>query len=115
LPVPYSISRIKIVVCCLLLAIVCWTAIALPVEASLCRDLDGHRICIVKIKRSAKYHYRYRTVVSIDGETQPLVVYNCSDRVSDYRRSRTITKKNKYPIPFKSNSPGNLVCSLFDK
>jgi hypothetical protein len=115
LPLSYCFSLIRIVVCCLVFTIICYgarpsvvaDAIALPVKASLCRDLDGHRVCIVKIKRSAKYHYRYRTVVSIDGETKPLVVYNCRDR--------TITKKNKYPIPFKSNSPGNLVCSLFDK
>jgi hypothetical protein len=110
LPIPYY-SQIKIVLktvaFCLLFAVICWSAIALPAAAALCRDLEGHRVCIVNIKRSAKYHYRYRTVVSIDGEKQPLVIYNCRDR--------TITKKNKYPIPFKANSAGNLVCSLFDK
>ncbi|MGF1541851.1 MAG: hypothetical protein ACFCU5_15620 [Pleurocapsa sp.] len=89
------------------MTIIYWNAIALPAEATLCRDLDSHRICIVKIKRSAKYHYRYRTIVSIDGAKQPLVVYDCRDR--------TITKKHKYPIPFTANSAGNLVCSLFSE
>ncbi len=110
-PIFYYLSQIKIVVkivaCCFLCSIIYWSAIALPAEAALCRQLDSHRVCIVKIKRSAKYHYRYRTVVSIDGKKQPLVVYDC--------RERTITKKNKYPIPFKVNSAGNLVCSLFSK
>ena len=78
----------------------------LPVKASTCRNYNGDLICILKIKRSAKYYWEYRTVVSIDGQKKPLVIYNCRDR--------TITRKNKYPIPFKSNSAGNLVCSLFN-
>ncbi len=91
----------------LLLLLICLGAIAPPVEAALCRNLDGREVCIVRIKRSAKYYWEYRTVVSIDGQKKPLVIYNCRDR--------TITRKNKYPIPFKSNSAGDLVCSLFDK
>ena len=93
--------------CCLLLLLICFSAIASPVEAALCRNLDGREVCIVRIKRSAKYYWEYRTVVSIDGQKKPLVIYNCRDR--------TITRKNKYPIPFKSNGAGNLVCSLFYK
>ena len=95
------------VVCSLLILLIDLSAIAYPVEAALCRNLDGREVCIVKIKRSAKYHYRYRTVVSIDGQKEPLVIYDCRDR--------TISRKNKYPIPFKSNSAGELICSLFDK
>lgn len=104
---PLSNKPLLAVTCCLLFSVISLSAIAFPVEAALCRNLDGREICIVKIKRSAKYHYRYRTVVSIDGQKEPLVIYDCRDR--------TISRKNKYPIPFKSNSAGELVCSLFDK
>ncbi len=93
--------------CCLLLLLICLLAIAPSAEAALCRNLDGHEVCIVRIKRSAKYHWEYRTIVSIDGQKKPLVIYNCRDR--------TITRKHKYPIPFKSNSAGDLVCSLFEQ
>ena len=95
----------KSAVIVLFLFVISWLIVSSPVEAALCRDVNGHAICIVKIKRSAKYHYRYRTIVSIDGKKQPLAIYNCRDR--------TITKKNKYPISFKSQDGGDLVCSLF--
>lgn len=89
----------------LLVVTTCLTT-SLPATAAMCRDIEGHEICILKIKRSAKYYYRYRTVISIDGEKQPLAIYNC--------RQRTITKKNKYPIPFKPDDGGDFVCSLFN-
>ena len=104
---PLSSQLLLPVAYCLLFLLICLGAIALPASAALCRNLDGHEVCIVKIKRSAKYYWEYRTVVSIDSQKKPLVIYNCRDR--------TVTRKNKYPIPFKSNSAGDLVCSLFDK
>lgn len=91
----------------ILFLVILWLITSSPVAAALCRDVNGHSICIVKIKRSAKYHYRYRTVISIDGETQPLAIYNCRDK--------TITRKKRYPIPFKSEDGGDLVCDLFSK
>ncbi|MBW4532676.1 MAG: hypothetical protein KME09_01945 [Pleurocapsa minor HA4230-MV1] len=77
-------------------------------DAAMCRDRYGQEVCILKLKRSAKNYWEYRAKVSIDGEQQKNPeVYNCRDR--------TLTRKGKYPIPFKSNSPGELVCSLFQK
>ena len=100
---PLSSQLLLSAICCLLLFIICLGAIAPPVEAALCRNLDGQEVCIIKIKRSAKYYWEYRTLVSIDVKKKPLFIYNCRDG--------TITRKNKYPIPFKTNRHGNLDCS----
>ncbi len=78
-----------------------------PVEAATCRTLDGHQICIIQIKRSAKNFWEYRTLVSVDGRKRPVEIYNCRDKYTiEYDRA---------VIPFKKNSPGELICSLFDK
>lgn len=79
----------------------------LNANAAMCRDRDGHSVCILKLKRSAKYYWEYRATVSIDGQKKTQEIYNCRDR--------TLTRKNKFPIPFKSNKTGELVCSLFQK
>lgn len=72
----------------------------------MCRERNGEQVCILKLKRSAKNYWEYRATVSIDGQKQAAKeIYNCRDH--------TLTRKNKYPIPFASNSPGELVCSIF--
>ncbi|MDJ0532419.1 MAG: hypothetical protein QNJ70_07975 [Xenococcaceae cyanobacterium MO_207.B15] len=81
--------------------------IVYPSEAATCRTLDGHKICIVRIKRSAKNYWEYRAIVSIDGKKRPREVYNCRDKYT--------IEYDKAVIPFKKNSPGKLVCSLFDQ
>ena len=89
----------------LLISVILFGAIAPPGEAALCRNVNSHQVCVVKIKRSAKYYWEYRTVVSVDGEKKALEIYNCRDR--------TVTRKNKYPIRFKPHSIGELICSKF--
>ncbi|MBD2107754.1 hypothetical protein [Nodosilinea sp. FACHB-13] len=42
-----------------------------------CRDLEGQQVCIETIKRSAKYAWEYRVVVSIDGKSRPVKRYDC--------------------------------------
>lgn len=74
----------------------------------MCGDRNGQEVCILKLKRSAKNYWEYRAKVSIDGEKQrDREIYDC--------RNRTLTRKGKYPIPFKANSPGELVCKTFQK
>ena len=74
----------------------------------MCRERFGERVCIIKLKRSAKNYWEYRAKVSIDGKKQAnKEIYNC--------RNRTLTRKGKYPIPFKPDSPGELVCNTFQK
>lgn len=98
-------DNLKIRIIILSLLIISFGAIASPGEAALCRNVDGHRICAVKIKRSAKYYWEYRTIISVDGQKQPMEIYNCRDR--------TVTRKNRYPIPLKSSGLGDLICSKF--
>ncbi len=92
----------------LLLLLVFWLWLMPIANAQICGDRNGHRVCILKLKRSAKNYWEYRAQVSIDGKKQAAKeIYNCRDR--------TLTRKGKYPIPFQANDPGELVCSLFAK
>lgn len=43
----------------------------------LCRNVEGQQVCIETIKRSAKYTWEYRVVVSIDGKSRPVKRYDC--------------------------------------
>lgn len=72
--------------------------------AAFCRDLDGHSVCILDLKRSAKYYWEYRAVVRVDGIERPMELYNCRDRT--YRR------QDGKVIRFEPNSPGELICTL---
>lgn len=92
---------------CFLLLLISFFWIALPAEASVCRNYEGHEICIVDIKRSAKNYWEYRVILSVDGEKKPLEVYNCRDR--------TTVKKDGSILRFGQNNPGEIVCRLFDR
>ena len=92
----------------LLILLVFWVAFAPIADAAMCRQRFGQQVCILKLKRSAKNYWEYRAKVSIDGKKQRAKeIYNCRDR--------TLTRRGKYPIPFEPNSPGELVCDLFQK
>lgn len=88
-----------------LLLFVVGSLVALPAEASLCRIIQGHTICLLSLQRSAKYFWEYRAVVEIDGEKRPLEVYNCRDRVR--------VRKDGKVVAFETNGPGELICSFF--
>jgi hypothetical protein len=75
-----------------------------PVEASMCRQSNDHLICILTIKRSAKYYWEYRVSLSIDGVKTPIQIYNCRDKFK-------ITK-DKRIIPFSEDHTGALICDL---
>ena len=92
----------------LLLLILFWLGFTPVANASMCRDRFGQEVCILKLKRSAKNYWEYRATVSVDGEKQRYKeIYNCRDR--------TLTRRGKFPIPFRENSPGELVCKTFQK
>ncbi|MEG3841057.1 hypothetical protein [Microcoleus sp. herbarium14] len=92
---------------CFFLLLISFFGIALPAEASVCRNYQGREICIVDIKRSAKNYWEYRVILSVDGEKKPLEVYNCRDR--------TTLKKNGTMLGFGENNPGEIVCRFFYK
>ena len=92
----------------LLLLVLFWLGFTPIANADMCRQRFGQEVCILKLKRSAKNYWEYRAKVSVDGEKQKYKeIYNCRDR--------TLTRRGKYPIPFKANSPGELVCKIFEK
>ena len=76
-----------------------------PASAEFCRRVDGHRICILKIERSAKNYWQYQAMVSNDGITQPAASYDC--------RERLITDPDGNLSSFRSRKDGNIVCSLY--
>lgn len=90
------------------LLLVLWFGFAPTTQAAMCRDRFGQEVCILKLKRSAKNYWEYRAKVSVDGEKQKYKeIYNCRDH--------TLIRRGKYPIPFKPDSPGELVCETFQK
>jgi len=91
----------------LLLLLTLLFAVALPAEASFCRHSNEHSICILSIKRSAKNYWEYRAAVTVDGVERPIEVYNCRDRIR--------VRKDGTVVPFDPNSPGELICSFFQR
>jgi hypothetical protein len=90
-----------------LLLLILSFAVAFPAFASVCRNWDSHKICILDIKRSAKNYWEYRAAVSIDGVKRPIEVYNC--------RSKVKVQQDATVLPFEHNDPGELICSFFKK
>ncbi|MEA5598390.1 hypothetical protein [Rivularia sp. UHCC 0363] len=81
---------------------------AFPANAAItCRDYNGHEICVLDIKRSAKRYWNYRTTISIDGKKQPEEIYNC--------RGEFKIQNNGKIVPFGEDDPGNLVCQFYKK
>lgn len=81
--------------------------LASPAWAMVCRNYEGHQICILSIKRSAKKYWEYQAAVSVDGVKTPVEVYNC--------RGRFKLQKDRSVIQFTQNSPGEMICSFFKK
>ncbi|MBD1873984.1 hypothetical protein H6F75_10850 [Nodosilinea sp. FACHB-131] len=56
---------------------VLWVWIPESSASVLCRNVEGQQVCIETIKRSAKYTWEYRVVVSINGKSRPVKRYDC--------------------------------------
>ncbi|MBD2663868.1 hypothetical protein B6N60_05147 [Richelia sinica FACHB-800] len=78
-----------------------------PAFALVCRHYQGHEICILNIKRSAKKYWEYRASVSIDGVKTPMEVYNC--------RAKFKLNQDGTVSQFIPHSPGEMICSYFKK
>jgi hypothetical protein len=76
-----------------------------PAFANVCRNYDGHEICILSIKRSAKKYWEYRAAVSVDGVKAPVEIYNC--------RAKFKVNQDGTASQFTENSPGEMICSFF--
>ncbi|PSB51056.1 hypothetical protein, partial [Chamaesiphon polymorphus] len=82
-----------------------WLTSVAPARAEFCREVEGHRICIVSIKRSAKNYWQYQAMVSIDGSELPRASYDC--------REGLITDLEGNTTSFRSRQDGRIVCSLY--
>lgn len=92
----------------LLLLMVLSFLIAPPAKAtSFCRNYRDRTICILSIKRSAKYYWQYLATVSIDGVNRDQEVYNCRDRLR--------IEKNGNVETFEPRGAGELICRFFEK
>ncbi|MBW4566378.1 MAG: hypothetical protein KME32_36070 [Mojavia pulchra JT2-VF2] len=91
----------------LLLLLIFSLSVALPATASVCRNYNGHRICILSIQRSAKNYWEYRAAVNVDDLKRPIEVYNC--------RSKVKIQQDGTVVPFGYKDPGDLICSFFKK
>ena len=81
-------------------------AVSSPVQASTCRNYGDQKVCIVRIKRSAKYYWRYRTEIKINGKKQPMMIYDC-------RQQKKFTKEG-VGTPFKSQGIENFICGTLN-
>ena len=52
------------------------------VIAEQCRTVGSQEICLVSVKRSAKYYWQYRAVLKVDGKRQPTEKFDCHPRNS---------------------------------
>ncbi|MGB3187923.1 MAG: hypothetical protein WBB43_00680 [Limnoraphis sp.] len=91
----------------LLLLLLLLLTFSQPAQASLCRTVNENIICILSIKRSAKYHWEYRASVSINGKKTPVELYNC--------RRRTKIESSGKTKRFDKNGAGELICSLLEQ
>lgn len=91
----------------ILLVLIFSFSVASPALATVCRNYEGHEICILSIKRSAKKYWEYRAAVSVDGVKTPVEVYNC--------RGRFKVQKDRSVLQFTQHSPGEMICSFFKK
>ncbi|WP_254567551.1 hypothetical protein [Oscillatoria sp. HE19RPO] len=88
----------------LLLGFLLTLTVAFPAQALVCRTLGDRSWCIVRIQRSAKYHWEYRVALRLDGVDQPLERYNCRDRIR--------VQANGTRVSFDDNGVGDLICRL---
>ncbi|OKH11019.1 hypothetical protein [[Limnothrix rosea] IAM M-220] len=73
--------------------------------AAQCRTVDHQEICLVSIKRSAKYHWQYRAELKIDGQRQPSEKFDCREPVGNRPGDRQERQKQKR----------DFVCNLIPK
>ena len=95
----------------ILLAIALVLALAPPALAHNCRMQNDHTICLERVQRSAKYHWRYRVQATIDGASQPLTRYNCRDRT----RTPLAGAQKGITQPFLPAGVGVRVCQLLNR
>ena len=73
--------------------------------AQQCRVIGGQEICLVSVKRSAKYYWQYRAVLKIDGKQQPREKFDCHPRNTKMQSDRQSLQDKKHAF----------VCNIIPK
>ncbi len=76
-----------------------WTE---PVFASICKVYHQEKVCILDIRRSAKYYWQFRVKTSVNGKKKPLTVYDCRERLK--------VLKNGSTVRFSDDGIENYIC-----
>lgn len=92
-----------------LIVLTLWPAAA---QARSCHQHQEHTICLERVQRSAKYHWQYKVQATVDGQTRPLMQYDCQKRT---QLSLAKSAKGTVPKPFTSQSTGDFICKLVDR
>jgi len=87
------------------------TSFAPPAQARNCYLRSDHEICLQRVHRSAKYHWRYRVEAIVDGERQPLTRYDCRDRTRTPLTGPDQGRSHK----FTAADIGDKLCQLVDR
>ena len=87
------------------------TSFPVSAQARSCYQSQGHKICLERIQRSAKYHWQYKVKAAIDGQAQPLTQYNCRDRIKTLLEG----PDKGIPIKFSSQGIGDRICKLVNR
>lgn len=75
-----------------------WPGVSPSAASNLCQEVRGQQLCLETIKRSAKYPWEYRVVISVDGKRRPLSRYDCrqplhyADRETDPETETTLAE-----------------------
>ena len=93
---------------CIAIAVCSFFLIAPIANAATCQNIRDREVCLLKLKRSAKYYWEYRATISINGKKQPERFYDCRDRY--------YTESDGFKMYLKSDDPlAQSVCRLYKK
>jgi hypothetical protein len=87
------------------IVVISWSLGPPPALASICRAEGSHTLCLASVKRSAKYPWEYRVMVTVNGIPQAPQRYNCRDRVK--------VNAQGYLEPFKPGGLAQRLCQKF--
>ncbi|MGB2925377.1 MAG: hypothetical protein WBB82_08750 [Limnothrix sp.] len=79
------------------LSLFCYLSLPVAaVSAATCHAEAGQEVCLVSIKRSAKYFWEYRAVLKIDGKKQAAQKFDCRTTTPKKQGDRPSVEKNRH-------------------
>ena len=109
-----NIFKIKLLYL-LLLVILLFFSIVSNAQASNCYQFGADKVCILKIKRSAKYYWRYRIELSVNDTKKPLTVYDCRQQKVINNDGSMVSFSDKRVNGVGEREIGNFICKTLNK